>query len=91
MRADADDRQSDALVVTIDPVAVIVMCAREANHLPGGHVFVAAIDRIGQKAVFRVRQYLTKKRLGVEALELERAVLEALDDVVFLVVGQRGK
>src|ERR1700756_2043572 len=51
MIVDADNRQSDALVVTVDPIAIIVMRARKSDHLPGGQIFVAAVDRIGKKTV----------------------------------------
>ena len=63
MSADADNRQGDAFVVTIDPVAVIVMCARKSNHLPRRQIFVAAIDRIGKKAISRVGEDLDKNSL----------------------------
>src|ERR1700730_16906938 len=91
MAVDADDRQGDALVMTIDPVAVIVMRTREANHLPRRQVFVAAVDRIGEKAALRVLEDLGEKRLAVEAVKLERTVLQPLDHAVFLLVGQSGK
>ena len=44
----------DALIVPVDPVAIIVMRAGKADHLPRRHVLVAAIDRVGEKAVLGV-------------------------------------
>ena len=51
---DADRRQRDALIVPVDPVAIVVMRARKTDHLPRRHVLVAAIDRVGKKAILRV-------------------------------------
>src|ERR1700742_4910999 len=67
MIVDADGRQRDPLVMAIDPVAIIVMRPRKADHLPGGHVFVTAIDRIGKKTALRVLEDLAEELLAVEA------------------------
>ena len=91
MIGDADRRQRNALVMLVDPVAIIVMRAGKADHLPRRHVLVAAIDRIGEKAGLRVLEDQLEEILAVGAVELERAVLETFDDLVFLIVGKLGK
>jgi hypothetical protein len=91
MIVDTDNRQRDGLVVAIDPVAIVVMRTRKSDHLPGGHIFVAAIDRIGKKAALRVLEDLGEEGFAVVAVELERSVLKPLDHVVLLLIGQRGK
>src|SRR5690348_3333059 len=83
---DADRWQRVALVVALDPVAVVVARAREAQHLPADHVAVAAIDRIGEEALARVGQYLLEQPLGAGAVELDRALLEAAQQLVLLLV-----
>src|SRR5690242_4354690 len=50
---DADRRQREALVVALDPVAIVVAGARKPQHLPADHVAVAAIERIGEEALAR--------------------------------------
>jgi hypothetical protein len=55
MRTDTDNGQRHTLVVTIDPVAVIVVRTGKSNHLPGRQIFVAAVNRIGKKASSRIR------------------------------------
>ena len=81
---DADGRMGIALVVTADPVAVIVTGAREADHLPRAHVAIAAVDRIGEKSLLHVLEQALEERLAVDAVELERAALEALNDGVLV-------
>ena len=61
MIADSDYRQGDACVMTIDPVAVIIVRARKSNHLPRRQIFVAAIDRIGKKAISRISEDLDEE------------------------------
>ena len=75
-------------IMTVDPVAIVVVRAWKTDHLPRGHVFVAAVDRVGEEAVPRVREDEREEALAVEAIELERAVLEARDDLVLLLVGE---
>ena len=87
MSADADNRQGDAFVVTIDPVAVIVMCARKSNHLPRRQIFVAAIDRIGKKAISRVGEDLDEELFAIDAVKLERPHFQSADRLIPLGVG----
>src|SRR5579864_7135560 len=91
MIGDAHRRQGDTLVMPVDPVAIIVMRAGKADHLPRRHVSVAAIDRVGEKAVPGVFEDELEELLAVRAVELERAVFETPDDLVFLIVGEIGK
>jgi hypothetical protein len=71
MTADANRRQSDPLIVAIDPVAIVVVRARETDHLPRRQVLVAAIDRIGKKTGLSVLEDLLEESLGVETVKLE--------------------
>src|SRR3984957_16483354 len=88
---DADRWQRNALVMAIDPVAIIVMRARKADHFPRHHVPVAAIDRIGEKTGLRVGENEFEEGLAVDAVKFERAVFQALDGVVLLRVGEIDK
>src|SRR5277367_6846110 len=91
MIADADGWQRNALVMAIDPVAIIVMRARKADHFPRHHVPVAAIDRIGEKTGLSVGENELEEFLAIDAFKLERAVFQALDGFVFLRVGEIDK
>src|SRR5277367_298100 len=86
MIVDADGWQRKSFVVTVDPIAIVVTGARESDHLPRGHVLVAAVNRVGEKAVLRVPEDELEKILSARVRELERAVLEALDGLVLLIV-----
>src|ERR1051326_4076736 len=88
MHGNGDRRQRDPLIMTVDPVAVVVMRAGETDHLPRRHVPVAAVDRIGQKTVLRVFEDQLEEFLGLDAVELERALLEAFNGPVFLLIGK---
>src|ERR1051326_7811157 len=88
MHGNGDRRQRDPLIMTVDPVAVVVMRAGETDHLPRRHVPVAAVDRIGQKTVLRVFEDQVEEFLGLDAFELERALLEAFNGLVFLLIGK---
>src|SRR5690348_7018430 len=91
MAGDADRRQCHALVVTLDPLAIIVVRAGKADHLPADHVLVAAIDRIGEESVLGVLEQRLEEVVAIRALELERLVFQSLDDLVLVVVGELGK
>jgi hypothetical protein len=88
MTGDADGRQRYTLIVAVDPVAVVVVRARKTDHLPCGHVFVAAVNRVGKETVPRVRENEGEEALAVEAIEFEGAVFKTRDDLVLLVVGE---
>src|SRR5579859_1558278 len=85
---DADRRQREALVVAVDPVAIVVAGAGKAHHLPADHVAIAAIDRIGEEALARVVQQLLEESFRAGAVELGRALLEAAEHLILLLVGQ---
>src|SRR5579872_1552126 len=91
MMVNAARLERNALIVMVDPVAIIVMRAREADHLPRGQILVAAVDWVGQKAAARVLQDAVEELFAVGAVELQRAVFQSGDDLVFLRVGELGK
>src|SRR4051812_9783984 len=56
--------QRITLVVTIDPVAIIVTGAGEADHFPGDHVPISAVDRVGKEASLDVLNDLLEEILA---------------------------
>src|SRR5215469_7749153 len=91
MHADTDRRQSDTLIVAIDPVTIVVMRARESDHLPGRQVPVPAIDRIGKSAVLRIFENELEELLAVSVFQLERIVLQAFDHLILPIVRKLDK
>src|SRR6195256_206553 len=85
---DADGRKRKALVVTVDPVEIVVARARVPDHPPRDHVAVAAIDRIGKETLLHVIDRLLEKRLSVGALELHAVVLETTENTVLVAVAE---
>src|SRR5579862_2268206 len=57
-------------VVTRDPVAIVVAGARKSDHLPGHHVAITAVDRIGEEPLLHVRHQILKELLAVNPLKL---------------------
>src|SRR5438105_3180970 len=51
-------------VMLADMVAVVVARPGKADHLPARHVLIAAIERIGEKALHRVLQHQLEEFLG---------------------------
>src|ERR1022692_2813020 len=88
MTGNADSRQRNTLIVTADPVAVVVVRTWKTDHLPCGHIFVAAVNRVGKETVPRVRENECEEALAVEVIELEGSVLDTFDDLVLLLVGE---
>ena len=84
---DGDRRQREAFVMPVDPVEVIVAGAGEADHLPGDHVAVAAVDRVGKEALLDVLERLLEESLAVGAFQLGLAALEAFEEFVLLAIG----
>src|SRR5665213_2466215 len=74
-----------ALIVSFDPIAIVVMRPGESDHLPPAHVPIAAVDRIGEKSALHILQQGVKKSLAIDALELDRSLLKALQDLILLV------
>src|SRR5689334_14406596 len=82
---DADGRIRVALVVTAHPVGIVITGAREADHLPGTHVVIAAVDWIGEESLLRVLEQLLKESRAVHAtLQLHHAALQAVQDLILL-------
>ena len=86
MLSDADGRQREAFVVPIDPVAIVVARTRKADHFPGRHIAVAAVDRIGEEAFLRVVEQLVEETF--RAGDFQRAVFEPGDDLILALVRQ---
>src|SRR5690348_971925 len=85
---DADRRQRETLIVTVDPVEIVVARAREADHFPRNHVAITAVDRIGKKALLHVLEDLGKKRLGIAVVEFQLFVLEIMKDGILVRIAQ---
>src|ERR1700733_1911345 len=83
---DSNRRQRVALVVPLAPPPVIVARPREPDHLPRRHVFVAAIDRIGEETLLRVLEKKIEEALG--AFDLERTVFKSGNDLVLTRIGK---
>lgn len=81
---DTDRRIGVAFVVTLDPVAIVVTNAGKTDHLPAGHVAIAAVDRIGEESFGHVLQQCAKKALRFDAVEFDVAGFEALQRIVLL-------
>src|SRR4029079_13752587 len=88
---DADGRKRKALVVTVDPVEIVVARPRVPDHPPRDHVAVAAIDRVGKEALLHVLDRLLEKRLSVSALELHTVDLETAENSVLVAVAELRK
>src|SRR5262249_886828 len=79
------------LIVTLHPVAVVVVSARKSDHLPRRHVFVAAINRISKEADLRIIENEIEETLSAFLIELDLILLELAYDFVLAIVRQRGK
>lgn len=80
-----------ALVATPDPVAIIVTRAGIADHPARAHVSVAAVVRIGEKALARVclRQFET--RLPVDSVQSRCAARQIANESIFVRITKRGE
>ncbi len=72
---EADGRTGIAFVMSVDPVAVVVPGAGIADHAPRAHVAIAAVNRIGEKSLPRVRKQQLEERLSIDAVQLRGAAL----------------
>src|SRR5580658_10623276 len=82
---EADSRVGNALSVASHPFLVIVMGAREADHLPGTHIFVAPINRIGKITFLGVLQEHRKEGFAVDPIiQGNCAALEPLQQLVLI-------
>src|SRR5262245_28040982 len=73
---DADRRKRKALVVTADPVEIIVARPRKSDHSPRDHVAIAAMDRISKEPLFDVRENLLEERRAIGTFELHFPMFE---------------
>src|SRR3984957_8065592 len=74
-----------ALSVARHPFFIIVVGPRESNHLPGPHVLIATVDRIGEVAFLGVLQEHREEGFTVDAvLELDLAAFEPLEHLVLI-------
>src|SRR5581483_3027413 len=71
--ADADGRIRVALVVPAYPVAIVIARSGEADHLPGAHVAVGAVDGIGEESRLRILQQQLEELLAIDVLEAQLA------------------
>src|SRR5262249_27993679 len=65
--------------ILLDQVGVGGRQAREANHLPGGLVAVAAVDRIREEALHGNAEQRLEELLAVEVGELGLSLLQDLE------------
>src|SRR5438105_7671481 len=65
--------------------------AREADQLPAGLVAVAAIDRIGEEALQRVREQHVEEELRAHRLQLDLAAVQAAQHFILLRCGERAE
>ena len=87
MIGDPNRGQREPLIMATDPFSIVVTSTGKADHLPGDHVAVAAINRVGEKALLGVLQKLFEEA-SLFIAEIDRAVLEAGDDFVFVLVAK---
>src|SRR5579871_2487064 len=85
---DAHRRIGITFVVALDPIAVVVTNAGEANHLPTGHVAIAAMDGVREEPFGHVLEQGAEEALRIDAVELDLAVFEALQRVILLRGGE---
>src|SRR5215831_13386964 len=87
----ADRWQRKALIVTVDPVEIVVSRTWEADHLPRDHIAVAAVNRIGEETRLDVLEHRVEEALPVGALELDLSAFEAVQNFILVRVGELGE
>src|SRR6185437_11672752 len=88
---DADGRQRIALVMTADPIAIIVSGAWKTDHPPGAHVPVAAVDRVGEEAVLDVLAQRIEELLRIDAGQVDAATFQAVQHLILLLRRELGE
>src|ERR1700722_13274312 len=84
-----DRGEGHPLAVPGYPIRIVVVGTRETNHLPGTHIFVAAIDRIREITFLGILQKHGEKRFGVgSAVELHVPALHCLQQLVLIGSGE---
>src|ERR1700722_9614478 len=82
---ESDGGVGDALSMARHPFFIIVVGPRESNHLPGPHVLIAAVDRIGEVAFLGVLQEHCEEGLTVDTvIEFDLAAFEPLEHLVLI-------
>src|SRR5579871_656221 len=84
---DGHRRMRIALVVPIDPVAIVVVRTGVADHLPGTHGAIAPVERIGEEAGLQVHDEVLEEVLRIDPLELDRAALESRENHILPIGG----
>src|ERR1700677_1342074 len=76
---ESDRGVGHALSVVRHPFFIVVVGPRESNHLPGLHIFIATVDRIGEVAFLGVLQEHREEGLTVDTvIEFDLPALEPL-------------
>src|SRR5580692_5920159 len=74
-----------ALSVARHPLFIIVVGPGESNHLPGPHILIAAVDRIGEVAFLGVLQEHREEGLTVDTvIEFDLTAFETLEHLVLV-------
>lgn len=81
---DADWGMGITLVVTANPIAVVVADAGKPDHLPSDHLTIAAVDGIGEEALRHILQQDIEETLRIDAVEPDFTRLDPLQRVVLL-------
>src|SRR5215475_3753190 len=89
--ADANRWQRIALVMPINPVAVVVARAGISDHLPGNHVTVTTVYWVSEKSLARVLQQLLEECPADRAFQLYFALLQPREHVVLFIIGNFGE
>jgi len=77
--------------VPFDPVPVVVARAGKTDHLPAGHIAIAAVYGVGEKSLLRVLQQQLEERVSIRALKAHFVLLQPGEQLVLLVVGKLGE
>src|SRR5208337_5373500 len=85
---DAHGRVGVAFIMAGNPVAVVVARAWEANHLPAGHVAIAAIDGIGEEAFPCILHDVLEECFAVLIAQLDRAFFKLSKHFVLCLIGK---
>src|SRR5271163_3245619 len=86
---ESDRGKGHRLAVASHPILVVIVRARESDHLPCGHILVAAVDWIGEIAFLGILQKHGEERFGVDsAFKLDIAALQSLQQFVLIGGGE---
>src|SRR5580704_822334 len=86
---ESDRGKGHRLAVAGYPIFVVIVGARETDHLPCTHILVAAVDWIGEITFLGILQKHGEERFGVDsAVELDVAALHSLQQLVLIRGGE---